>query len=143
MINPGNRVLTIRKRSRLGIIIKVYKLSIITIIIPAVLTALTVATAVELILTPVLTQERVGTFLISLLVLINQVPAAPTDYFAAQSSNIPLIGDKFDLTLSIESILIILNLIRQIKIDAIVGKPLDCPPNLRSLNVLIKFIKPE
>ena len=57
--------------SRLGIIIKVYELGIITIIMPAVLTAFTMAAAMELILIPALTQEHAGTLLISLLVLIN------------------------------------------------------------------------
>ena len=69
--NPGNRVLTIQKRSRLGTITKAYKSGIITVIIPAVLTALTMATAVEPTLTPAPTREHVGTLLINLLALIN------------------------------------------------------------------------
>ena len=81
MTNPGSKVLTVRKRSRLGIIIKVYELGMITVIMPAVLTALTVAAAVEPIPTPALTQEHAGILLINLLALINQVPAAFTDCF--------------------------------------------------------------
>ena len=79
--NPSNKVLTIRKRSRLGTITKVYKLNIITVIMPAVLTALAVAVAVKPILTPAPTQKHAGTLSINLLVSINQVPAALTDYF--------------------------------------------------------------
>ena len=61
--------------------IKVYKLGIITIIIPMVLIALTMAAAVELILTPALTQEYTGTLLINLLILVNQIPTTLIDYF--------------------------------------------------------------
>ena len=71
MINPGNKVFTIQKRSRLGTIIKAYKLGMIAVIMPAVLTALAVVAAVELILMPALTREYAGMLLISLLVLIN------------------------------------------------------------------------
>ena len=54
IINPGSKVFIIRKKFRLGIIIKVYELGMITVIIPVVLTALAVAAAVELILIPAL-----------------------------------------------------------------------------------------
>ena len=80
---------------------------------------------------------------ISLLVSVNQVPATFTDYFTAQSSNIPLIGNEFNLTLSIKLILIISDLMGEIEIGATVGKPLDRPLNLQGLNALAKFIKPE
>ena len=71
------------------------------------------------------------------------MPAAFTDYFITQLSNIPLIRDKFNLTLLIELILIISDLMGEIKISAAVGKPLDRPLNFRGLNALAKFIKPE
>ena len=100
------------------------------------------AAAVEPTLTPAPTREYAGTLSINLLALINQVPAALTNYFITQSSNIPLIGDKFNLTPLIESILI-LDPIREIKTGATVGKPLDRPPNLRGLNALAKLTKPE
>ena len=67
--NPGNRVFTIQKRSRLGTIIKAYKSGIITMIMPAALTALAVATTVKL--TPALIREYTGTLLINLLALVN------------------------------------------------------------------------
>ena len=143
IINPSNKVFNVRRRSRLGTIIEAYELGIITVIMPAVLTALTVAAAMELTLTPALTQEYTGILSINLLVLVNQVPATLTDYFITQLSNIPLIKDKFDLTLLIKLILIILNPMGEIKTGATVGEPLDRPLNLQGLNALAKPVKPE
>ena len=48
---------------------------------PAVLTALAMATAMELSLIPALIQEYTGKLLLNLLISINEVPAALTDYF--------------------------------------------------------------
>ena len=70
-INPGNKVLTIQKKSRLSTITKAYNSGIIAVIMPAVLTALAMAATVEPTLTPAPTQEHAGTLLISLLALAN------------------------------------------------------------------------
>ena len=101
------------------------------------------AATVKPILTPALTQEYAGMFLINLLASVNQIPAAPTDYFVTQLSDIPLIRDKFNLTPSIELILVISNPMGEVKIGATVVKPLNRPLNLWNLNTLAKFIKPE
>ena len=101
------------------------------------------AAAIEPIPTPALTREHAGILLINLLASINQVPAAPTDYFITQSSNIPLIKDEFDLTPSIESVLVISNPMGEIETSATVGEPSDRPLNLRGLNALTKPAKPE
>ena len=65
------------------------------------------------------------------------------DCFITQLSNIPSIGDKFNLTPSIELVLVISDPMGEIETGATVGEPLDRPLNLQGLNTLAKPAKPE